>query len=157
MNNNFPNFPEEIIRMVLPEDLLFSFDIAGIDSNKKEVKITLTEKKDLIPKELIDIVWWDESKVVLDWYCRSIELMDFPMRERVTFLILKKRKWKLKTEIWINNLYWDKSFSNEYSLNFPWMKTTKKFGLFLKELTREELDELLNSFPVYKNLFKEDI
>lgn len=150
-------FFADIVRMVLPEEFLISFDISNVKAGKKEIKITLTEKKELIPEKLLNIVSWDTSKVVLDWYCRSIELMDFPMRERASFIILKRRRWKLDTETWADNLNKDKTFSNEYFFNFDWMKTTKKFGLFLKELTRDELNELLNSYPAYGDPLKETI
>lgn len=156
-NNEVDNYFITIAKLVLPEEFLISFDLSSVDSTSNEIRIILTEKEDIIPKELSNIVWWDYSKVVLDWYCRPIELMDFPIRDRSTFITLKKRRWKLSKDEWEFNLYKDKSFTNEYSLHFPWMKTTKKFGLFLKELTREELNELLDSFPVYKDLFKEDI
>lgn len=141
----------------IPEEFIQYFDIEDFVRADKEARISLIEKEDLIPKELLDIVWWNKDKIVLDWYCRSIELMDFPMRDKAMFITLKKRRWKLNYESSIDNLYWDKSFSNEYSLNFDWMKTTKKFGLFLKGLTRKELDELLSCFPVYRNCFEETI
>ncbi len=157
MENTNQNLLIAIVQSVIPEDFIQYFDIEDFVKTNKEARISLVEKEDLIPKELLDIASWNKDKIVLDWYCRPIELMDFPMRDKATFITLKKRRWKLNYESSIDILYWDKSFSNEYSFNFEWMKTTKKFGLFLKGLTRKELDELLSCFPVYRNCFEEVI
>ncbi len=157
MENTNQDLLMEIVKSIIPEEFSQFFDIEDFVRTDKEARISLVEKIDLIPKELLDITLWNKDKVVLDWYCRPIELMDFPMRNRATFITLKRRRWKLNYESSIDNLYWDKSFNNEYYLNFDWMKTTKKFGLFLKGLTRKELDELLSCFPVYRNCFEETI
>lgn len=157
MNNNSEDNLIKIWQLMIPNEFRSHFELESFRDDKKEFILNLVEIKDNIPKDLLDIVWWDTSKVVLDWYCRPIELMDFPVRDKSTFIILTRRKWKLNLENSIDNLYKDKSFNNEYFFNFDWMKTTKKFGLFLKELTRDELDELFRGFPAYKHFLKETI
>jgi hypothetical protein len=57
-----------------------------------------------------------------------IELQTFPMKAKETFLLLKRRRWKLKGK--------DKSYFNTYSFCREGMKATEEFGAFLKEIGR---------------------
>ncbi len=147
----------ELAKLALPWEWLTYFDVEWVEviDKLKEIKISLVEKNDLIPKELLKRVKWDKSKVSLNWYCRPVEIIDFPLRENSTYLIFKRRQWK---QSWLDRDHEDyKSYVNEYSLHFEWMKTTKKFWLFLKELTWEELDEFLSTFPSYKHPLKDNL
>ena len=117
---------KEALSAVLPKHWLGFFDITEIEELSKEWRIKLVEKETLIPKEL-------EGKIaVLDGYLNSVEIEDFPLRGKATYLKFLRRRWKEKGS--------STGFHNNYDFHPEGMKATVEFGSFLKGLNREEAD-----------------
>jgi hypothetical protein len=73
---------EKIIRQLVPEDILVSFDIVEVDDEKpEELIITLVEKEIMKPDRL--------DELILNGYLKEIELTHFPSNGRKCFLRLK--------------------------------------------------------------------
>jgi len=109
----------ETFQLFLPTEWLEFFDLTNIIEKPYGWEITLTEKPDLIPRSL-------KNKIaVLNGYLNPIEINDFPIRGKPTFLKFIRRRWKEEGS--------QESHFNTYQFHPEGMKATKEFGAFLKE------------------------
>ncbi len=112
---------EKLIRQLVPEEILKSFEVVSIeDDNPEELVILLEEKVEKTPKA--------NQELVLNGFLKEMELTHFPSNGRQCFLRLKRRRWKVKSEVSSSNYYY-----NTYDFSVPGTKSTKEFGAFLKE------------------------
>ena len=118
------------LKLVAPEDIISYFDLIEIKEKNLYYELYFEEKKGLIPLE------FSKNEVVLDGFCNPISLLSFPIKGQPTYLVIKRRRWKLKGS--------DKHFSNEYYFNYPGVKATKEFAAFLKEVHGHTPDEYLS-------------
>jgi hypothetical protein len=114
-----------LLKLFVPEYILLHFDYDHVEKISGVIRIHLIEKKDArhYPKELIG-----NGAISMNGYMNPIELQTFPTQGKEVFLLLKRRRWKLKGD--------DKSYYNTYSFCQEGMKATKEFGAFLKEIGR---------------------
>lgn len=117
---------KKLMEAWLPKYWLEFFEIVEINELKKEWHIKLIEKKTLVPKAL------EGGNVVLDGYLNPVEIEDFPLRGKATYLKFFRRRWKEAGS--------KDSFYNDYNFHMEGMKATKEFGVFLKGLDRKETD-----------------
>jgi len=117
----------------LPKGWLQFFDISEIKERDREWDITLVEKETLIPAAL------QKKNPVQNGYMNPVEIEDFPLRGKKTFLKFFRRRWK---EEGLNESYF-----NEYDFHPEGMKATKEFGVFLKELDRNDADQFFGNWP----------
>ena len=127
--------PKKLMEAWLPKECLDSFELEEIKELEKEWQITLVEKENLVPKEL------HGKNAVQNGYMSPVELEDYPLRGKVTYLKFFRRRWK---EQGLNE-----SHFNHYDFNYKGMKATKEFGDFLKDLNREETDFFFDNWPGY--------
>jgi len=120
---------ENILSLIVPSDILKSFDVVDSTESASSVEIILEEKKELIPAELLG------QDAVLDGFCNPLSLLSFPIKATPPYLTLKRRRWKLRES--------DKHYSNTYEYNHPGVKATKEFAAFLKEVYGHTPDEYL--------------
>jgi hypothetical protein len=111
----------------LPEEWLQSFNITAIRKLPQEWQITLVEKEHLIPHTLRG---WKHA--VSNGYMNPVEIEDFPLRGKKTYLKFIRRRWKEEGR--------NESHFNHYDFHQKGMKATKEFGAFLKGLDREAAD-----------------
>lgn len=116
----------QILPTLLPKQWLDSFEVTDIKELTKEWQITLIEKAHLIPNSL------QGKRAVLNGYFNPVEIEDFPLRGKPTYLKFYRRRWKEENS--------QESFGNQYDFHPNGMKATQEFGLFLKELDREKAD-----------------
>lgn len=109
-----------IYSLVIPKEILLSFEIENIKESEEIVAIELIEKE-LIPPELIG------KQAVLNGYMNPVELQSFPIQGRSCYLKLKRRRWKVQGTTDSTNCH------NEYNFAAEGTKATKMFGAFLKE------------------------
>ena len=116
---------KELIRLLVPEDILAHFDYEKLEEISSIIRIDLIEKQDPnhYPKALIG-----KGERCLNGYMNPLELQTFPITGKEVFLLLKRRRWKVKGD--------DTSYFNTYDFDDPGMKATKEFGAFLKEIGR---------------------
>ena len=114
-----------LIKLFVPDYILAHFEYEYLEKISGTIRIHLLEKKDPnhYPKELIG-----KDQRSLDGYMNPLELQTFPTQGKEVFLLLKRRRWKLKGS--------NKSYYNTYSFSQEGMKATKEFGAFLKEIGR---------------------
>ena len=114
-----------LINLLVPGYILAHFEYEHSEEISGVIRIHLAEKKDPphYPKVLIG-----KGQRSLNGYMNPIELQTFPTQGKEVFLLLKRRRWKLKGN--------DKSYFNTYSFCQEGMKATKEFGAFLKEIGR---------------------
>lgn len=109
-----------------------------LKEKNREMNMELTEKAECVPDILRGLDY------VLNGYMEPIEIIDYPFRGKLMYITFLRRRWKIKGE--------SKSYFNTYTFHRPGMKTTDEFGDFLKELDREQFNELCNVWPVLGNL-----
>lgn len=118
----------EVFSLLLPSVWLDSFDVESIKEQAHEYQITLVEKSTMIPKEL------KGKMVVQNGYMSPIEILDYPLRGKSTYLTFLRRRWKEPGST--------ESYANTYTFHEEGMKATKEFGAFLKACDRKEADQL---------------
>jgi hypothetical protein len=109
-----------ILELIAPGVISKNFEVTSIIEKRDTITIVFEEKTDLIPKEL------EGKEVVLDGFLNPVALQTFPLKDKMVYLSLKRRRWK---ELGTTG----KSYSNTYELHRQGMKTTNEFGDFLKE------------------------
>ncbi len=114
-----------LIKLFVPDYILEHFEYENLQELRGVIYIYLVEKNDKThhPKEIKD-----KKEVLLNGFMNPLELQTFPTKGKEVFLILKRRRWKLKGS--------NKSYHNTYSFNDKGIKATKEFGDFLKEIDR---------------------
>ena len=118
---------------VLPKEWLESFDITEMKELPREWQITLVEKEHLVPKEL------KGRDVVQNGYMNPVEIEDYPLRGKPTYLKFFRRRWKEQGST--------EGCANTYDFHPEGMKATREFGAFLKELDRGEADLFFDHWP----------
>ncbi len=116
---------KSFVKLLVPDDILGHFDYECWEEIGGVIRIHLVEKN--TPDHYPDPLKGKE-KVVLDGFMNPLELQTFPTRAKEVFLLLKRRRWKIKGD--------SKSYSNTYSFNHRGMKATKEFAVFLKDIGR---------------------
>jgi hypothetical protein len=114
-----------LLELLVPDYILNHFDFERIEKISGVIRIHLVEKSDPehYPKAIIG-----KGQRSLNGFMNPVELQIFPVQAKEVFLLLKRRRWKLKGS--------DKSYFNTYSFCQEGMKATKEFGVFLKEIGR---------------------
>jgi len=124
----------EILEALLPIKWLAYFEIKEIKKKPREWQIILIEKEECFPEQLKD------KRPVRNGFLNPVEVRDFPIRGKPTFLKFYRRRWKIagKTE----------DYFNTYDFHPKGMKATEEFGNFLKDLDREAANFLRGDWDV---------
>jgi hypothetical protein len=111
---------EHILRLLVPQEILESFELNQIIENDTELLFDLIEKETCVPMELAG------KEVVLNGYMNVTTLQSFPQNGKQCYIHLRRRRWKEKgsTE--------NKAYNNEYEFTASGTMATKSFGAFLK-------------------------
>lgn len=105
--------------LLVPHEILNSFDITTIEEKEEDLFIYLLEKDSCLPDKELDLVQ--------NGYMNPVELNSFPIVGKRCFLRLTRRKWKLRGSDGSS------SSTNTYDFALEGTKATKLFGSFLKE------------------------
>lgn len=124
---------KQTLEALLPKEWLAFFDVTEIRELKSEWQIDLVEKDTLVPKVL------SGKDVILNGYMNPVEMTDFPLRGKQTYLKFFRRRWKEQGG--------SETYNNDYEFHPEGMKATKEFGVFLKGLDREETDFFFSHWP----------
>lgn len=115
------NLAEEAYKIFVPQEYLSDFEVNHIENHPSEWIIELVEKEGRIPAALVG------KEVVLDGYNNEIDILTHAFSLKKIYLRLIRRRWK--------EMGTTTSYSNEYNLHIPGMKTTREFRDFLKEIS----------------------
>ena len=113
-----------LAKMIVPEEILESFEIEKIEEHSEEYIVELREKRSELPKSILR-----KGKAVLDGFMPVLELQSFPIQGKSVYLRLYRRRWKERGG-------GERNFTNDYNFQEKGMKATRAFGAFLKELGR---------------------
>jgi hypothetical protein len=115
----------ELIKLFVPDYILEHFEYESLTELSGVIRIVLVEKQDPehLPKSILN-----KGQVVSDGFMNPLELQTFPTKGKEVFLLLKRRRWKIKGS--------SKSYFNTYDFHQEGMKATREFGAFLKEIGR---------------------
>ena len=106
-----------LAQIVLPSEVLSSFDITKVESTDTEINIHLDEK-------MYDTLHNDvhfESK----GFIPAVSITDFPIRDHKVILLLRRRKWV--------DIRTGKSFILPLKIAAEGTRYSKEFAAFLKE------------------------
>ena len=114
---------KQLIELVLPEGLLDYFEVeavkTGVNSEEEpSLRIYLTEKN-IIPKG------YDASEYESKGFFDPKTISDFPIRGRFVYLVIKRRRWRHKTDP-------NRIIFNDYSFLAEGTKMTRDLAAFLK-------------------------
>ena len=112
----------EIVRLMLPAELLTYFKITNVESTSDRVLISLDEF-DNPPSTKTEHKF--ESKGFQD----AVDIRDFPIRDKKVTFKVRRRKWLDKTS--------GKYVSNRFDLVAEGTRHSKEFAAFLKGLLGE--------------------
>lgn len=120
ISKNQPTIQSHLLSILVPTDILSSFEIIQVIENDTELLISLVEKESQVPDGL------KGKQVSLDGYMNATTLQHYPQMGKQYYIYLKRRRWKEKG---VNVV---KSYHNEYSFTAPGTMATQSFGDFLK-------------------------
>ena len=109
----------QLAELILPEEIFEYFDITRIESNNKQVDIYLDEKHEKPEgQELV--------KLISKGFHPSICIQDFPLRDKATYLHVRRRRWY--------NESIGKTVERDWKSVAKGTRLTKGFATFLKGL-----------------------
>lgn len=112
---------EDLVELFFPEGLLREFDVVRVETTQDEITVYLDEKanhQELTAEQR-------RKGFYSKGFTEATEFLDFPIRERLCRLMVRRRKWKVNGE--------KKLLMRPIELNAPKTKYTKGFAAFLKE------------------------
>lgn len=124
---------ENLLSTLLPEEIHLHFELVSIAEEKDRIVLRFEERVDLYPSALCGC-----SSVVLDGFCNPLELLNYPLRDKPTYLKIYRRRWKISGQ--------SKHYSNSYDLHPEGVKATHSFASFLKGEAGLTPDEYIRSF-----------
>ena len=120
ISKNQPTIQLHLLSILVPSEILSSFEITQVIENDTELLITLVEKESLVPEAL------KGKQVSLDGYMNPTTLQHYPQMGKQYYINLKRRRWKEK------GIDIVESYHNEYSFTATGTMATQSFGDFLK-------------------------
>jgi len=110
---------KSLLSFLAPSVVTDNFELVSIREQSNSFILEFEEFEQLVPAEL------STCEFKLNGFENPIELHTFPQKGKACFLRIRRRKWVDKQT--------GRSYSNEYNLHKPGMKTTDELGDFLKK------------------------
>ena len=110
-----------LLSAFLPSGILEYFSITSVDQQPNRLDIHL-EEKNVIPEE------YSADKLKAKGFYDPIQVQDFPIRGKATYLQVKRRRW--------DNLTTGTVVSRNWNLVAQGTRMTQEFAAFLKGITR---------------------
>ena len=108
---------ESLIELLLPTEIFTYFDIRDVEVDSKEVHIILDEKGDK-PEG------YENKKLTSKGFHQASTIQDFPIRDKATFLHVRRRRWLVESTGQVVSRDWDSVAKGT--------RLTKDFATFLK-------------------------
>nr|WP_287413360.1 hypothetical protein [Pseudodesulfovibrio sp.] len=116
---------EDIVRFILPADLLDYFEITSANTDSNRLNVYLVERN-IIPEQ------YSKDQLLSKGFYPESSIQDFPIRDKALFLHVKRRRWTVKGT--------KKIVSRNWTLTAQGTRFTNEFGAFLKEFNRYSAD-----------------
>jgi hypothetical protein len=117
----------EIAEFILPKGILEYFDLQKVDQTTTEIHLFLAEKNNP-PEE------YAHSKLTSKGFFDEIKVRDFPIRGKVVYLFIKRRRWL--DELTGNPVFRD------WEMVAKGTRMTQEFATFLKGIARYQTGKL---------------
>lgn len=119
---------EEILKIFMPEEIDWNrYELIKVEKIEDETISPFVwrlyfyiEEKNIVPKE--EKYYW--KQIISKWFYPNKKIHDFPVRDKIATLIVKRRKWQEKT--------WWEIINKELEITYPWTQSTKTLLAFLK-------------------------
>lgn len=108
---------KDVVRLILPKEIFDFFEVVDLKEFDKEVHIYLDEIN--TPPKPFD----QEECTSKGFHAKSI-VQDFPLRDKATYLHIRKRKWLVESS--------GKIISRDWNTVAKGTRLTKDFAAFLK-------------------------
>ncbi|RXQ94502.1 transposase [Ancylomarina salipaludis] len=115
-----------LLQAILPEEIFNYFEITQVIIDTKRLDVHLDELHQS-PEE------YSSEKLISKGFQSAVIIQDFPIRERMVYLHVRKRKWLVCSTGQVISRNWD--------LVAKGARYTKGFASFLKELFGELPDQ----------------
>src|SRR5664279_5671517 len=92
---------QELLKLIVPKEITDNFEFIEIVEKTNMITLSFEELTSRIPKPL------HGKEVVLDGYLNQLELQTFPLKDKIVYIALRRRRWKEKGDN-------KQSFSNTY-------------------------------------------
>ena len=113
---------ESLLHYLLPKELFEYFDFKEIKEDHNSTLSLYLDEKPIKPKEHSD------KELVSHGFDEPVRIQDFPIRDKVAYFVVRRRKWKDKQT--------GKIYLTKWNLTASGTSYTKEFAAFLKELFR---------------------
>lgn len=111
----------EVLKLILPELLVTHFDLLKHELQNSELHLYFEEKSKL-PEE------FSKELIISHGFHKQITIQDFPLRGKVVFLHVKRRRWLDKTT--------KKVVQRDWNLVATGTRITAEFADFLKAINQ---------------------
>lgn len=112
---------KSLLELVLPDGILDYFDITNCIKSESSFNIYLSEKN-------IPPIEFSSEKLTSKGFFDEIIIQDFPIRDKASYLYIKRRRW-------VNEKTGDIVFRN-WNMVAKGTRMTQEFASFLKEIAR---------------------
>lgn len=111
----------DILKFILPEEFVLHFDLMNMKTEGEQLIFSLDEKNVKPPEH-------NNKELESKGFISSIQILDFPIRDKGVILKVRRRKWKDKKT--------GKTYTRNWELKEKGTSYTKEFAAFLKEINR---------------------
>ena len=108
---------KDVLQILLPDKVFEYFDIISIETKEKEIHIYLDEKNQ--PPEN-----YKTERIVSKGFHKTSIVQDFPIRDKATYLHVRRRRWLIESKDEVVSRDWDTVAKGTH--------LTKDFAAFLK-------------------------
>ena len=111
----------ELLKLILPEFLIENFNLTSFKNSEENMHLYFEEKPNA-PKEFASV------ELVSKGFLDEVTIQDFPLRGKLVYLHIKRRRWTNKTSREI--------IKRDWALVAKGTRMTQEFAAFLKEINR---------------------
>lgn len=111
----------DLLKLLLPSDLLFYFELLSFKSTDDYITLFL-EEKNIHPEQ------YKTKKLTSKGFYEAVTVQDFPLRGKPCFLNVKRRRWLIEDTGDI--------VSRDWNMVAKGTRLTRDFALFLKGINR---------------------
>ena len=113
---------ETVLQYLLPKEIDIYFDLVKIEEDTDGRLLLYLDEKPIKPSEHSD------KELVSKGFDEPIQIQDFPIRDKVVYFKIRRRKWTDK--------HTGKVYTTNWNITANGTGYTKEFAAFLKEFLR---------------------
>lgn len=111
----------ELLKLILPELIIEHFDLINSKTEHEKMQLFF-EEKNIPPKEQ------DNKQLISKGFLNEITIQDFPLRGKLVYLHIKRRRWTDKKS--------QEIIQRDWNIIAQGTRMTQEFADFLKEINR---------------------